>query len=79
MTDMIQMCSNFHRARVFITNTRPDEISLAASHSAQIKWLQEQLAAGTDRTEQLPMIEKNLNGPFCEAADRSQYRPDDYP
>ena len=26
MTDMIQVCSNFHWARVFIMNARPDEI-----------------------------------------------------
>ena len=26
MTSMIQVCSNLNRARVFITNTRPDEI-----------------------------------------------------
>jgi len=25
MTNMIQVCSNFHRARVFIMNTRPDK------------------------------------------------------
>ena len=26
MTNMMQVCSNFHQARVFITITRPDEI-----------------------------------------------------
>jgi hypothetical protein len=26
MTDMIQVCSDFHQARAFITHTRPDEI-----------------------------------------------------
>ena len=28
---MIQVCSNFHRARVFIINTCPDEIDLFAA------------------------------------------------
>ena len=27
MTNVIQVCSNFHSARVFIANTRPDEIT----------------------------------------------------
>ena len=27
MTDMIEVCSQFHEARVFIINTRPDKIS----------------------------------------------------
>ena len=26
MTHMIQVCSNFHRTRVLIVNTRPDEV-----------------------------------------------------
>jgi len=26
MTNMVQMCSNFHRVRVFVTNTSPDDI-----------------------------------------------------
>jgi len=30
MTNMIQMCGNFHRARVLIINSRPDEITSEA-------------------------------------------------
>jgi len=35
MTNMIQVFSNFHRARVFIINTRPDEI---ADYSKSAIW-----------------------------------------
>ena len=34
LANIIQVCSNFHEARAFITNTRPDEIGARTSRKA---------------------------------------------
>ena len=34
MTNMIQVCSNFHRAGVFIINARPDEMAAPGMQSS---------------------------------------------
>ena len=46
MTNMIQVCSNFHWSRVFIINARPDEISEVTGAGSTVRGIERKRERG---------------------------------
>ena len=57
LTSMIQVCSNFHRTRVFIMNTRPDEMARVVNTKV---WTLSRVAGIASTVEFLTFVLKQL-------------------